>query len=85
MADANIRIPIEARDRLAAVAAGEGMSLRAYLSHLAETLLTSDERAQRAEQVQASLRGWSGYAPTDTAEAALDQELDRRLTEVQGP
>ncbi len=33
MADANVRIPEEARDRLAAVAAAaEGLSLRAYLA-----------------------------------------------------
>ncbi|MFJ9929081.1 hypothetical protein ACIRU5_24010 [Streptomyces misionensis] len=32
MSDANVRIPEEARDRLAAIAAAEGMSLRAYLA-----------------------------------------------------
>lgn len=47
MSDANIRIPEEARDRLAATAAAEGMSLRAYLARLAETLLTPTERAER--------------------------------------
>lgn len=29
MPDANVRIPVEARDRLAAIAAAEGLSLRA--------------------------------------------------------
>lgn len=37
MVDANIRITGEARDRLAAVAASEGLSLRAYLVRLAES------------------------------------------------
>jgi predicted HicB family RNase H-like nuclease len=34
VADANVRIPAEARDRLAEVAAAEGMSLRAYITPL---------------------------------------------------
>ena len=48
MSDANVRIPEEAKDRLAAIAAAEGLSLRAYLARLAETLLTPAERAERA-------------------------------------
>jgi hypothetical protein len=40
MTDANIRIPTDVRDRLAAIAAGEGMPLRTYLARLAGTLLT---------------------------------------------
>ena len=32
MPDANVRIPADARDRLAEVAAAEGLSLRAYLA-----------------------------------------------------
>jgi hypothetical protein len=42
--DANVRIPAETRDRLAEVAAAEGLSLRAYLGRLADTLLTPAER-----------------------------------------
>jgi predicted DNA-binding protein len=82
MADANIRIPEEARDRLAALASAEGMSLRAYLARLAETLLTPDERAQRAEQARAALKNWNGYAPTPAEEQDLDSELDRRLAQA---
>ncbi|MFF6888633.1 hypothetical protein ACFY9F_36265 [Streptomyces sp. NPDC012421] len=85
MSDANIRIPKEARDRLAEVAASEGLSLRAYLTRLSETVLTAAERAERAEQAKASLNAWTGYAPTATEEAGLDQELDRRLSQVQRP
>jgi hypothetical protein len=79
MSDANIRIPEGARDRLAEVAAGEGLSLRAYLARLAETVLTPAEREQRAEQARATLKEWNGYAPTPTEEQALDSELDLRL------
>ncbi|MGW2703526.1 hypothetical protein [Streptomyces sp. NPDC001340] len=84
MPDANVRIPEEARDRLAAVAAGEGMSLRAYLARLAETLLTPAERAGRAEQARAALKEWTGYAPTPAPaeERDLDSELDRRLAQA---
>ncbi|MEU1465026.1 hypothetical protein ABZ467_30880 [Streptomyces sp. NPDC005727] len=82
MSDANVRIPEEARDRLAAIAAAEGMSLRAYLARLAETLLTPAERAERAEQARAALKEWTGYAPTPTQERDLDNELDRRLAQA---
>ena len=82
MADANIRIPAEARDRLAEVAAAEGMSLRAYLARLADTLLTPAERAERAEAARAALRSWNGYDPTNEEQAAADAELDRRLTQA---
>lgn len=79
MADANIRVPADARDRLAAVAAAEGMSLRAYLARLADQVLTPAERAERAELARAALRAWNGYDPTPDEQADLDAELDRRL------
>ncbi|WP_405897890.1 hypothetical protein OG242_10460 [Streptomyces sp. NBC_00727] len=79
MSDANIRIPEEAKDRLAAIAAAEGLSLRAYLARLAETMLTPAERAQRAEQARTMLHEWNGYAPTSAEQNELDSELDRRL------
>lgn len=82
MSDANIRIPAEARDRLARIASSEGMSLRGYLSHLAETLLTPEERAARADQARAALRAWNGYDPSASEQAELDAELDRRLGEA---
>ncbi|MFB6814361.1 hypothetical protein ACFCV8_07425 [Streptomyces sp. NPDC056347] len=84
MSDANIRIPEEAKDRLAAIAAAEGLSLRAYLARLAETMLTPAERAERAEQARAALKKWNGYAPTASEESDLDSELDRRLARVTG-
>ncbi|MFC8095392.1 hypothetical protein [Streptomyces sp. NPDC057301] len=84
MSDANIRLPEEAKDRLAAIAAAEGLSLRAYLARLAETLLTPAERAERAEKARAALTAWNGYAPTAAEEQDLDSELDRRLARVTG-
>ncbi|MFJ9444414.1 hypothetical protein ACIRRH_21410 [Kitasatospora sp. NPDC101235] len=84
MADANIRIPAEARDRLAEIAAGEHLSLRAYLSRLAQDLLTPAERAERAEQARQVLEEWNGYDPDATHTASLDAELDRRLSEAAG-
>jgi hypothetical protein len=78
----NVRIPEEAKDRLAAIAAAEGLSLRAYLARLAETLLTPAERAERAEKAKAALKEWNGYAPTAAEEQDLDSELDRRLAQV---
>ncbi|ABD11701.1 conserved hypothetical protein [Frankia casuarinae] len=84
MADANVRIPAEARDRLAEVAAAEGLSLRAYLARLASTLLTPAERAERAERARAVLREWSGYDPTEEEAAQADAELDRRLARALG-
>ncbi|MFF0628618.1 hypothetical protein [Streptomyces sp. NPDC004296] len=84
MSDANIRIPEEAKDRLAAIAAAEGLSLRAYLARLADTLLTPAERAERAEKAKAVLQEWSGYAPTSAEEQDLDNEIDRRLAQAAG-
>jgi hypothetical protein len=79
MSDANVRIPVEARDRLARIAEAEGMSLRAYLAFLAGTLLTPAERAERAEKAREVLREWNGYDPSPAEEEALDAELSRRL------
>lgn len=60
------------------------MSLRGYLAHLAATLLTPEERAARAEEARATLRGWNGYDPSADEQAALDAELDRSLGEAGG-
>lgn len=59
--------------------AAEGLSPRAYLARLADTLLTPAERAERA---RAALRQWNGYGPGKADEADLDAELDRRLVEA---
>ncbi|MGW7022427.1 hypothetical protein ACWGGS_24215 [Streptomyces decoyicus] len=84
MSDADVRIPEEAKDRLTAIAAAEGLSLRAYLVRLAETLLTPAERAERAEKALAALEEWGRYAPTAAQQEDLDGELDRRLGQLTG-
>ncbi|MEX2974179.1 hypothetical protein [Streptomyces sp. C184] len=84
MADAHVRISAAAKDRFAEIAAAEGVSLRAYLARLAETLLTPAERAERAEKASTALKKWNGYAPTAAQQQDLDGELDRRLAQVTG-
>ncbi|MFF0033393.1 hypothetical protein ACFYS7_35485 [Streptomyces avermitilis] len=81
MSDANVRIPEETGDRLAAIAAAEGLSLRAHLARLVETLLTP---AERAEKALAALKEWNGYAPRAAEDQDLGSELDRRLARVSG-
>ncbi|MEV0693640.1 hypothetical protein [Streptomyces sp. NPDC050388] len=71
--------PVEARDRLARTASSEGMSLQGRLSHLAETLLTSEERMAHADQACVILREWNGYDPSVNEQAALEIELDLRV------
>ncbi|RSO07309.1 hypothetical protein DMH18_25570 [Streptomyces sp. WAC 06783] len=87
MPDTTVRIPREAKERLAAIAAGEGLSLRAYLVRLADTLLTPREQAQRAqqaEQVCAAPHQWAEYAPSPAEQQRLDEDLDRRLARAVG-
>lgn len=79
MTDVNIRLPARARDRLAEIAAAEGLSLRAYLAQLADTLLTPAERAERAARARAVLKEWNGYDPSEEEAAQLDADLERRL------
>ncbi|KOG63466.1 hypothetical protein ADK76_11805 [Streptomyces griseoflavus] len=85
MPDTTVRIPREAKERLATIAAGEGLSLRVYLVRLADTLLTPRERAERAEQARAALHRWTGYALSPGEERSLDEDLDRRLTQADSP
>ncbi len=82
MPDANVRIPTDARDRLAEIAAAEGLSLRSCLTRLAETLPTPAERAMRAAKARAVPREWNGYDAAEHEQAELDAELDRRMGEV---
>jgi len=62
-----------ARDRLAEIASAEGLSLRAYLARLADSLLTPAERAERAEQARAVLHEWNGYDPSEEEAAATTE------------
>jgi hypothetical protein len=79
--DADIRVPIEVRDRLARIAAAERLSLRAYLTRLSDAAMTPAERAERAARTRALLKAWNGYDPTEAEEAELDAELDRRIAQ----
>jgi hypothetical protein len=83
VADANVRIPEEAHERFAAIAADAGMSLRAYLAWLAKALPTPQERAAREQKARAELRRWSGYVPNPAQEKELDAVLDARLQQAQ--
>jgi hypothetical protein len=84
MPDAGIRLPATVRDRLTDVAAAEGLSLRAYLTRLADTLHTPHERAWQAEgddldvhAVSAVLGGVVGLAVTGAValgEGAVQQD-----------
>ncbi|GGY08071.1 hypothetical protein GCM10010324_63770 [Streptomyces hiroshimensis] len=63
---ADIRLPEEAKDRLAAIAAAEGLSLRTYLARLAETPLTPAERAEKARAVFTGVYGFRhGFREVD--------------------
>lgn len=85
MPDANIRIPVELEARLSTIAASKNMSLRAYLTHLADTLAIPEERAERSEHADTAMQQWiafSGYSPTRAEERHLDEELKSRLTQT---
>ncbi|MEU4655378.1 hypothetical protein AB0G32_15800 [Streptomyces sp. NPDC023723] len=77
--EAGISVPAEVYDRLAGAAAGAGLSLRAYLGRLAQSLPTPAPRAEPAERTRAVRHEWNGYDPSEEEQAELDVELDRRL------
>ncbi|MFF3070361.1 hypothetical protein ACFVSN_12755 [Kitasatospora sp. NPDC057904] len=79
MTDAEIRIPVEARDRLAALAAAEQLPLRAYLVRLAGVVPPPTDRTEHAERARAALKAWNGYDPSPEDVEVLDAELARRL------
>jgi hypothetical protein len=81
MTDANIRIPAEARDRLAEVAAA-GMSLRAYLARLADVVLTPAERVVRAARAREVPHAWNGHDPSPEDEARLDAAMAGQVVRV---
>ncbi|MFD7468602.1 hypothetical protein [Streptomyces tendae] len=81
MSDATIRTRSETRDRLASVAEAEGMSLRAWLDRLAETVSAPAKRGERAERTRQVLQEWTGYDPA-VPDAEADAVLARRLAEA---
>ncbi|MEU1872821.1 cytosine/adenosine deaminase-related metal-dependent hydrolase [Streptomyces sp. SAI-195] len=82
MSDVTIRVAPETHDRLASVAEAEGMSLRAWLDRLAETMRTPAERAEEAERTRRVLREWSGLDPA-VWDAEADAILARRIAEAE--
>ncbi|MBW5481302.1 hypothetical protein [Streptomyces bambusae] len=90
MADVTIRIAAEAKDRLTAVAAAEGLSLRDYLIQLSQrpprpsAPVALPAPVVSSEQALAALFAWSGYAPTPSEEAEIDRELERRIAKAMG-
>ncbi|MBC9727314.1 hypothetical protein H8R17_21360 [Streptomyces sp. TRM68367] len=81
MADVTIRAQADTRDRLAAVAEAEGMSLRAWLDRLAERVRTPAERAEEAERTRQILMGWTGYDPA-VSDPQADALIARRIAEA---
>ncbi|KJE20202.1 hypothetical protein FF36_05479 [Frankia torreyi] len=82
LTDADIRVPIEVRDRLARIASAEGMSLRTYLTRLSDSAMTPGERAERSMRTRDILRAWNGYNPTEAEIAEIDAKLDPMLDRV---
>jgi hypothetical protein len=79
-------MPAIVRDRLAAAAAGNRLSVVHYLAQRLGMspllLMTPAERAAQREKTRAILREWNGYDPTPEEEAALDAQLDRKFAEA---
>lgn len=82
MTDVDVRIPAVVRDRLAELAAAEGVSLRAYLIRLAGVESdppSAQEQAMKARTARELLFRLNGYNPTPEEERELDAELRRRM------
>ncbi len=84
MTDVNIPVPAEVHEGLTALAAAEGMSLRTYLTRLADRALTPADRAERAKRADEILKAWNGYDPTPEEAAEHSADLDRRLAKAMG-
>ncbi|WP_316740269.1 hypothetical protein [Streptomyces sp. MK7] len=77
MPDALIPVPAEVRDQLVAVAGARGISLRALLQDMAQTL-TSDEIRGRADRTRVLLAERFGHYVTDEEST----EMRRRMREA---
>ncbi|MFI6689187.1 hypothetical protein [Streptomyces sp. NPDC050485] len=78
MADeTSIKVSTVARDRLAALAAEQGTTIRRFVEELAADRPTRAEYAQRAEQARAELASLLGTAPSEQAEAKARGLLER--------
>lgn len=75
MSDAMIRVPVEVRDRFAAVAASRNISVRALMQGVAERMLTAEERQERADRCRAYLAEHLGVEVTDEDSAAMGRKV----------
>jgi hypothetical protein len=75
MSDAMIRVPVEVRDRFAAVAASRNISVRALMQGVAERMLTAEERQERADRCRAYLAEGFGVEVTDEDSAAMGRKV----------
>ncbi|WP_267243581.1 hypothetical protein [Streptomyces sp. PR69] len=75
MSDAMIRVPAEARARLAVIAESRGTPIRSLVQELAETRLTDEERRERAERTRAYLAEHVGVEVSDEESAAMGRKL----------
>ncbi|MGR6998629.1 hypothetical protein ACU686_11905 [Yinghuangia aomiensis] len=75
MSDAMIRVPSEVRDRLAVLAESRGTSIRSLVQEFAESTLTDEERAERAERTRAYLAEHFGVEVSDEESSAMGRRL----------
>lgn len=75
MPDAMIRVPSEVRDRLAVIAESRGTSIRSLVQEFAESTLTDEERAERAERTRAYLAEHFGVEVSDEESIAMGRRL----------
>lgn len=85
-----VKVTMEARDRLAVLAAEKGQSIGAFISSVADRLPTAAELDARDERTRETLRQLGiELAPSDRAEgealwAALDAGDDEALVRAAG-
>lgn len=78
MADeTSIKVSASTRDRLAALAAEQGTTIRNLVEELAEGRPTRAEYAERAEQARAELASILGTVPSEQAETKARDLLER--------
>jgi hypothetical protein len=80
MADTTIKVPTEVRDRLAVLAASRSTTIGRLVADLAETTLTDEERAERAEETRRIVREQTGYTVTADDQARVNALIEQALT-----
>ncbi|WP_437054221.1 hypothetical protein [Streptomyces sp. enrichment culture] len=84
MRDVMIRVPAEVRDRLAVIAEARGTSIRSLVQEFAESMLTDEERRERAERTRAYLAANFGVEVGDEESAAMGRKLREAFARQQG-